>query len=169
MRIDDLSSETVTQEYPRIAINDGDERLYFIVGLFGFRQGETMAGDWMRTYVTNYDGGLWDFWEIKPGYSGKTGPHITLTTSTTGYISPPDDRTYSVCIPGNHFEAEMSADAVGIIVTLYVLNQLSWRTFDMGERYHKLCRYLVEKRGSLKDYIDIVQHPERELIYRAID
>jgi len=169
MRIEDLSSETVTQKYPRIAINDSDERLYFIVGLFGFRQGQAMADDWMRTYVTNYDGGLWDFWEIKSGYSAKTGPHITLTTSTTGYISPPGDRTYNVCIPGHHFEAEMSADAVGIIATLYVLNQLSWRTFDMGERYIELCRYLVEKQDSLMDYIDIVQHAERELIYSAID
>ncbi|TDN51507.1 antirestriction protein [Scandinavium goeteborgense] len=162
-------TDILAQENPRIAITEGEERLYFIVGLFGFCQGEAMVLNWMRAHVKNYEGGFWDFWEIKPGFSGKTGPHMDLTTSATGYISPPDDQRYNVSLPGNYFESEMSADAVGIVATLYVLNQLSWKTSEMGARYEKLCRSLIQRQDALKDYIDIVQHPESRLIYQTID
>ena len=58
----------------------------------------------------------------------------------------------------NFFDGEMSADAAGIVATLYGLNHLiSIKHSDMLiERYHGLCQY-------------VGQHTESSLIWRAID
>jgi len=72
-------------------------------------------------------------------------------------------------VPGNYFEAEVSADAAGIIATLMIMNWLSWQVADMGPEYAKVCKHLVARQDALKDYISIIKHPEAHLIYRAID
>lgn len=72
-------------------------------------------------------------------------------------------------IPGNYFELEVSADAAGIIATLMIMNLLSWQAADMGAQYAKVCKYLVARQDALKDYVSLIQHPERGLIWRAID
>jgi hypothetical protein len=73
------------------------------------------------------------------------------------------------CIPGNYFEGEVSADAAGIIATLMIMNWLSWQVAEMGPEYDQICRHLVSRQDALKDYISIIHHPERHLIWRAID
>lgn len=72
-------------------------------------------------------------------------------------------------IPSNYFEAEVSADAAGIIATLMIMNWLSWPVADMGPEYSKVCKHLVARQDALKDYISIIKNPEADLIYRAID
>ena len=72
-------------------------------------------------------------------------------------------------IPGNYFEAEVSADAAGIIATLMIMNWLSWQVAYMGAEYAHVCRSLVARQDALKDYISNIKHPEAHLIYRAID
>lgn len=72
-------------------------------------------------------------------------------------------------IPGNYFEAEVSADAAGIITTLMIMNWLSWQVADMGPEYSTICKHLVARQDALKDYISIIKHHEAHLIYRAID
>ncbi|REI44179.1 antirestriction protein, partial [Klebsiella variicola] len=74
-----------------------------------------------------------------------------------------------MCIPGNYFEGEVSADAAGIIATLMIMNRLSWHVAEMGPQYDQICRRLVSRQDALKDYISIIHHPERHLIWRAID
>jgi len=74
-----------------------------------------------------------------------------------------------MCIPGYSFEGEVSADAAGIIATLMIMNRLSWRVAEMGPQYDQICRRLVSRQDALKDYISIIHHPERHLIWRAID
>jgi hypothetical protein len=39
----------------------------------------------------------------------------------------------------------------------------------MGREYALTCQGLVDRQDALKDYISIIKHPERELIFRAID
>ena len=50
-----------------------------------------------------------------------------------------------------------------------IMNRLSWHVAEMGPQYDQICRRLVSRQDALKDYISIIQHPERHLIWRAID
>lgn len=91
-----------------------------------------------------------------------------VTTCATGYIAPPDG-TYRMTIPGNYFDAEVSADAAGIIATLFVLNQLCWKVSEMGSQYAQTCQGLIDRQDALKVYVSIIKHPESSLIFRAIN
>ncbi|EIP3952756.1 antirestriction protein [Salmonella enterica] len=141
----------------RTDITDPRHRLTFIPQLFATPQGEQMAINFMRLHCANYDGGYWEFYAIHRGLSCQGG-----------YIAPPEG-TYRLAIPGNYFDAEVSADAAGLIATLFVLNQLSWRVSEMGPRYVLTCQALVARQDALKDYISNIKHPESHLIFRAID
>ena len=94
---------------------------------------------------------------------------IIFTTTQTGYIAPAAEQRYNMYIPGNYFESADSADAAGIIATLMIMNWLSWLVADMGAEYAKVCKHLVARQDALKDYVSLIQHPERGLIWRAID
>ena len=94
---------------------------------------------------------------------------VRFTTTQTGYIAPEGEQRYNMIIPGNYFEAEVSADAAGIIATLMIMNWLSWQVAYMGAEYAHVCRSLVARQDALKDYISNIKHPEAHLIYRAID
>lgn len=72
----------------------------------------------------------------------------------TGYIAP---------------EGEVSVDTVGIIATIIILNGVSWQVTDMGPEYTKICKHLVARQDTLKNYASLIQNPERELILSAID
>lgn len=112
---------------------------------------------------------MWQFWEVPRGISGHVGLYTDIiTTRPTGYMTPPEG-TYQLSIPGNYFDEDVSADAAGIIATLFVLNQLCWKTSEMGPQYALTCQGLVDRQDALKDYVSIIEHPERSKIFRAID
>lgn len=94
---------------------------------------------------------------------------IIFTTTQTGYITPEGEQRYNMCIPDNYFESEVSADAAGIIAPLMIMNWLSWQVADMGSEYGRVCKHLVARQDTLKDYVNFIQYPERELIFRAMD
>jgi hypothetical protein len=50
-----------------------------------------------------------------------------------------------------------------------IMNRLSWQVAEMGPEYARVCRHLVSRQDALKDYLSIIHHPERHLIWRAID
>ncbi|WP_263071015.1 antirestriction protein [Enterobacter huaxiensis] len=72
-------------------------------------------------------------------------------------------------IAGNYFSAEVSAQAAGIIATLMIMYRLSWKLSEMGPEYTGLSEGLISRQDALKDYISIIKHPERHLIWQAID
>lgn len=110
------------------------------------------------------------YWVIPQGVGGNIAPNsIQFITAQTGYIAPEGEQRYRMCIPGNYFEGEVSADAAGIIATLMIMNRLSWQAAEMGPEYDRVCRRLVSRQDALKDYISIIHHPERHLIWQAID
>jgi len=128
-----------------------------------------MIASWLRQH-SDYDGGFWNYWIIPQGTGGNVAPNcVRFTTAQTGYIAPEGEQRYNMVVPGNYFEAEVSADAAGIIATLMIMNWLSWQVADMGPEYAKVCKHLVARQDALKDYISIIKHPEAHLIYRAID
>ncbi len=151
-----------------IEITDPRQRLAFIPKLFFTPQGDQMVAVWLQVH-SQYDGGVWRYFEVPRGISGRIETWAEdCITRPTGYLVPPEG-TYHITIPGNYFDSEVSADAAGIIATLMSLNNLIWQVYDMGERMAKVCQALVDRQDALKDYISIIKHPERDLIYRAID
>ena len=97
---------------------------------------------WMRRLCPHYDGGYWKFYDLSNGGF---------------YIAPADEKKMWLTWPGNYFNDEMSADAAGIVVTLYALN-------DFAEQ---ISPAFGEKHRQLYDYIE--SHPEAQAIYAAID
>ncbi|WP_370608262.1 antirestriction protein [Citrobacter meridianamericanus] len=158
-----------TDKYQRYCVSDDDERLDFIPALFFTPSADNMIASWLRQH-SDYDGGFWNYWIIPQGTGGNVAPNrIIFTTTQTGYIALAGKQHYNMCIPGNYFEAEVSADAAGIIATLMIMNWLSWQASDMGPEYARVLKHLVARQDALKDYISIIQHPERDMIWRAID
>ncbi|EMM8028468.1 antirestriction protein [Klebsiella pneumoniae] len=154
-----------TDKYLRCAVTDGKARLGFIPSLFFTPLADNMAASWLRQH-SDYDGGFWSYWVIPQGVGGNIAPNsIQFITAQTGYIAPEGEQR----IPGNYFEGEVSADAAGIIATLMIMNRLSWQVAEMGPEYDRVCRRLVSRQDALKDYISIIHHPERHLIWQAID
>lgn len=157
-----------TTEVSRIEINDPRRRLAFVPQLFATPVGERLAINFLSRH-SNYDGGMWNFYEVPVGLTGRVGPWAGMIINhPTGYIAPADG-VYRLTIPGNYFDAEVSADAAGIIATLFVLNHLSWKASELGKDYALTCQRLIERQDALKDYICIIQHPEKSLIFQAID
>ena len=97
---------------------------------------------WMRRLCSHYDGGYWNFYDLSNGGF---------------YIAPADEKKMWLTWPGNYFNDEMSADAAGIVVTLYALN-------DFAEQ---ISPAFGEKHRQLYDYIE--SHPEAQAIYAAKD
>lgn len=156
-------------ERKRYSVTDGDERLNFIPALFFTPSADNMIASWLRQY-SYYGGGFWSYWIIPQGTGGNVTPNcVRFTTTQTGYIAPEGGQCYNMVIPDNYFEAEVSADAAGIISTLMIMNWLSWQVVDMGPEYATVLNHLITRQDALKDYISLIQHPERELIWRAID
>ena len=157
-----------TEQITRIEISHPCKRQVFVPRLFATPFGEQLVQSFLDRH-SNYEGGMWQFWEVPCGISGHVGPYTDIiTTRPTGYMTPPEG-TYRLSIPGNYFDEDVSADAAGIIATLFVLNQLCWKTSEMGPQYAQTCQGLVDRQDALKDYVSIIEHPERSKIFRAID
>lgn len=121
-------------------------RSVFLPELFGpklFFIAENNVYNFMQRLSPDYRGGFWNFLEYreKPLYLAPTSaPHYRIVCRTNGY------------------EGEVSADAAGIIATLFTFSHLS---FD-----HPVD-HLSEGFERLHDYAS--DHPEAAQIYSAID
>nr|CAQ76540.1 antirestriction protein klcA [Yersinia pseudotuberculosis] len=119
--------------------------------LFGARhiKGEALIYGHMRKFCTAYNGGHWVIFRLSNG----------------GAYLRPDMETARMGVTSNYFDAEISGDAAGIIVTLYALNVLMWEA--SGNDNEVLLQRLTNNYDWLKDYAS--EHSERGFIYRAID
>lgn len=144
-------------------------KLKVVPFLFCSPAGDTLVADWLRRH-SDYDGGNWDYYLIPKDVQGKIAPDTIISTQViTGFIAPGGEQNFKMDIPGNYFSAEVCAQAAGIIATLMVMNQLSWKLSEMGPAYSEMCDWLIARQDALKGYISIIRHPERHLIWRAID
>lgn len=92
----------------------------------------------------DYNGGYWEFFDISNGGC---------------YLAPRSQEQYRIVQPNNHFSEVVSADAAGIIITLYAMSELAFDYQDndiFAERFHQLRDFAAT-------------HRERALIFRAID
>jgi hypothetical protein len=123
-----------------------DERLDFLPKLFGVRlmlQGEHMVYGWMRALSPDYVGGYWDFYRLSNG---------------GGYMAPKLVGPVQIEVEGNGFSGSMSADAAGIVATLFALCNLAAQVREDAviDLFHGLRGFAAE-------------HAEASLIYSAID
>lgn len=91
----------------------------------------------------DYGGGLWDFYE----HEGKPL-----------YLVPTSQPRYRIVCDTNGYEGEVSADAAGIIATLFTFSHLSFKYQSdlLAEGYGRLYAYAAD-------------HPEAAEIFQAID
>ena len=97
----------------------------------------------MEKLCDQYTGGLWEYFELSNGGF---------------YMAPKTDEKFTLSVSGNHFKGEMSADAAGIVVCIFVMNAFCWKypSQDNNNLYYALRDYAIE-------------HPEANLILSAID
>lgn len=144
-----------TQEEPSVTacMVPEDRRLNFLPMYFGPRwmiDGEALVYRWLNRLCADYHSALWHFYELSNG----------------GFYMAPDlpGRLY-IRVGSNGFESAMSADAAGIVATLFALAEIAEKIRDMEEtnegdvfadRYHLLRAFALK-------------HAEHALIFQAID
>jgi hypothetical protein len=124
-------------------------RLSFLPEFFGERlmlKGESMIYQQAELLSLDYKGGLWTFYKLSNGGC---------------YLAPETDTRFNVFVHGNDYEGEVSADAFGVIVTLFVFGALCWIDNEtlrekFSDHYHQLRAFAMD-------------HAEAGAIFRAID
>lgn len=122
-------------------------RLEFLPALFGCSLliiGENAVYSLMeRLSPLDYRGGFWDFYEHQ---------------GTPLFLAPQSRSRFRITGEITGFQGEVSAEAAGIIATLFAFSHLSFR--------HP-SNHLSEAYGRL--YVYSVEHPEAAQIIEAID
>jgi hypothetical protein len=103
---------------------------------------ENSTYDFMQQLCERYKGGYWHYFELSNG----------------GFYMAPNENTMYLCVDGNGFSGEMSADAAGITVCLFAYSHLSFRYTGkiFARHYHRLRDFAMD-------------HTEAGLIAAAID
>lgn len=94
--------------------------------------------------MSDYIGGYWKFYDLDNGGF---------------YIAPSEQRRYAISVYSNGYEGEMSADAAGIVASLYSLNALCW--------IYPTVEVFCDRFYQLRDFAG--EHAEASAIYGAID
>ena len=125
-----------------------EDRLTFLPRHFGMHMltVENYVYAQLAKLCPTYTGGYWHFYNLSNG----------------GCYLAPSGETYPLVHGDNCFEARVSGDAAGIIVSLFTFSHLSFRLEDdpLGPR-------IADYFHRLRDFA--ADHPEASLIYRAID
>jgi predicted outer membrane lipoprotein len=137
----------VTQESVTITAAPiiGYERLDFLPRMMGrhYLKGEALVFAWARRLSRDYDGGEWEFFELSNG---------------GGYLAPKRAGSLLMEWGPSGYRGTLTADAFGIVVSLFALCHLAEMTRDdqVIDCYHLLRAFALE-------------HHERNQIFRAID
>lgn len=138
---------TASKKETSSAVLVSDEnRLQFLPSFFGARymlRGEHLVYVWMGRLCEDYNGAYWHFYETDCG---------------ARYMTPDIEAPVRIDVHGNGFEGDMSADAAGIVATLFALGQLAQETKE---------DYLIDFYHLLRNFA--YEHPESSAIFRAID
>ncbi len=127
-----------------------ERRLDFLPAYFGVTQmmrGEALVYAWMCQLSKDYRGGYWNFYELSNGGF---------------YLAPLKAKRLQLAVPGNGFSGEVSADAAGVVATLFALGQLAAEVEDGDAADELSTRYHL-----LRDFA--CGHEEAADITRAID
>ena len=125
-----------------------DQRLDVTAELFGIHFPlaiEPVIYGITERMAQDYQGGYWNFYSLDNGGF---------------YMAPDGDRAYQVSCD-NYWQGELSADALGIVSTLYAFSNLS---FSRDDNFGRLC---ARHYHLLREYM--YEHPELAAILGAID
>ncbi|MFP4891239.1 antirestriction protein [Paraburkholderia sp. EG304] len=128
-------------------------RLGFLPGLFGERRmirGEALVYAWANRLSPDYTGGLWNFYKLSNGGA---------------YLAPTRPERFNVAAIGSGYEGEMSADAFGVVVTLFALGQVAFEVAESARGADS--DKLVDSYHALRSFA--LDHAEAASILRAID
>lgn len=127
------------------------QRLAFLPKYFGASlvmiEAEAQVFRHLSSLCPEYQGAYWECYELSNGGL---------------YMAPRLPGTLSLHVEGNGYSGAMSADAAGIVATLFALSYLSFKYQDVsegercGDHYHRLRDFASD-------------HPEARLILQAID
>lgn len=122
-----------------------DRRMEILPRYFGRHmiRGEIAVYAAMESLCDTYRGGFWDYVGLSNG---------------TFYMAPRKEGPLNISCDGNGYAGEMSADAAGIVATLFALNAMAWSTEDetFTDLYHRLIAF-------------VPSHSEAGEIFSAID
>lgn len=120
------------------------ERNHMLPKYFGHKmmQVEATIFGTMGNLSSDYTSGYWKFYEIPDGF----------------YMAPDYETDLKIQVSGDYFDDEMSADAAGIVVCLFVYCHFATKypEGNFGDLYH-----------ALRDFAS--GHAESSKIYSAID
>jgi len=103
---------------------------------------ETLVFRWMDQLCEKYNGGYWHIYELSNG-----GFYMALKTESE----------FEVLCPSFQDSVQLSADATGVVASLYAINQLA----SGGEES------IIDLYYLLRDFA--TEHQESAKIFRAID
>ncbi|WP_288829516.1 antirestriction protein [uncultured Paraburkholderia sp.] len=122
-----------------------DHRMEILPRYFGRHmiRGEIAVYAAMESLCDTYRGGFWDYVELSNG---------------TFYMAPRMEGPLNIRCDSNGYAGEMSADAAGIVATLFALNAMAWSSENetFTELYHRLVAF-------------VPSHAEAREIFAAID
>ena len=127
-----------------------NRRLTFLPTYFGPRlmmRGESLVYAWLRRLSEDYNGGFWNYYELSNG-------GVYLAPELTGRLC--------LEVDGNGYSGELSADAAGIVATLFTLGQLA-----ADNQGTDVADVLIDRYHFLRDFAR--DHAEAAEIFRAID
>lgn len=126
------------------------QRLDFLPSYFGLRlmmRGEALTYAWLCRLCERYSGAYWHYYTLSDG----------------GFYMAPDLETcLEIKVVGNGFRGVASADAAGIVATLFALGQLAAEAAGT-----EAADALIDHYYSLRGFAAV--HHEAALIFRAID
>ncbi|SAK46545.1 antirestriction protein [Caballeronia temeraria] len=129
------------------------ERMTFLPKVFGLKlmmKAEAMLYHTAEELAADsYKGGYWEYMKL---------------STRGGYAAPVNPARMRLQVAGNGYEGEVSADAAGVIITLFVLSNLMFETSGKDEA---LTQMLIRNWEQLREYA--ATHTEAREIYRAID
>jgi hypothetical protein len=119
------------------------QRLRFFPRIFGtkFLYGERLIYAWARGLCPDYNGGFWHFYTLDNGGF---------------YVAPDRKDPMRIVVDGNGYDGTMSADAAGIVITLFSLCRMAEHFESATDHFH-----------ALRDFAS--EHPEAGAIFAAID
>lgn len=131
---------------PAATLVPDERRMNFLPSLFGLSLlivGEQAVYHFLDRLSPDYGGGFWEFLE-------QDGVPL--------YLRPASDGRFRIHCDTNDYAGEVSADAAGIIATLFAFSHLSFqdRSDRMADAYARLYAFAGD-------------HPEARAILGAID
>lgn len=128
-------------------------RMRFLPETFGprpmlFLTVEQMVYTWMSRLTQDYRGGYWHYLRLSNG---------------GGFMAPARPDSMRLSVDGNGFEGVLSAQACGIVSTLFALSHLTSHL----QLTNQELDVLADRYEQLRDFA--AEHAEAGLIYRAID